>query len=244
MSLPAWRLKLFETLASTSDLCRELAEAGEPEGLAVLARRQERGRGTHGRSWISAPGNLFLSALLRPGGAARDAAVWSLLAGVALIETLDKLVPDPTALTLKWPNDVLLHGEKLAGILLDSAADARGGLAWLVIGFGANLAAAPDVSGRSVAALGTAEAPETVAWRLLARLDHWRGVLGREGFAPVREEWLTRAHPMGAPITLALSAGTLDGSFAGLGDDGRLLLQHEGRLHAFAAGEVLQPGGG
>jgi len=238
-SVAAWRLKVFESLGSTSDLCRSLAVAGEPEGLAVLARRQERGRGRGGREWLSAPGNLFISVLLRPNSPLRDGGLWSLLAAVALADTVAPLLPDVSALTLKWPNDLLLNGRKLAGILLDSAADNSHKIDWLVIGFGLNLAAAPEVPGRAIASLKVATPPEEVAKALLARLDHWRCLQLTEGFAPVRAAWLARAQPIGSPITLKRGGADIDGAFAGLAEDGSLLLQTVGRISAFAAGEIV-----
>jgi BirA family transcriptional regulator, biotin operon repressor / biotin---[acetyl-CoA-carboxylase] ligase len=236
-----WRLKIFETLGSTSDLCRNFADNGEPAGLAVLARRQQRGRGREGRTWISTPGNLFLSVLLRPPGAMREAGSWSLVAAVALADALAPLLPDGAALTLKWPNDVLLNGGKVAGILLDSTANAAGDIGWLVIGFGVNLTVAPVVPGRAVASIAdvvTAPEPERVAQSLLFRLDHWRGMREREGLAPIREAWLARAHPAGTPLSLKLGEQEIEGEFAGLAEDGSLLLQTAGRVRAFAAGET------
>ena len=236
----AWRLKIFETLGSTSDLCRNCAVEGEPAGLAVLARRQERGRGREGRTWISTPGNLFLSVLLRPRGPAHG--MWSLLAAAALWDTIAPLLPDRSALRLKWPNDVLLNGRKLGGILLDSAANAAGGLDWLVIGFGVNLAVAPEVPGRAVAALAETAPPpppEQVATSLLARLDHWREVCERDGFAAIRAAWLERAQPLGTPLTLKVGEREYRGDFAGVSDDGSLLLLTGGRVQRFVAGEIV-----
>ena len=243
----AWRLKIFETLGSTSDLCRNFAMNGEPAGLAVLARRQERGRGRDGRTWISAPGNLFLSVLLRPRAAMRDAGSWSLLAAVTLADTLAHFLPDAAALSLKWPNDLLLDGRKVSGILLDSEANAAGDIDWLVIGFGVNLAVAPPVPGRAVAAVADVvppPAPEDVARSLLARLDHWCAVREREGLAPVREAWLARAHPTGTSLSLKLGETEIEGTFAGLSDDCCLLLESGGRVRAFAAGETVPRGRG
>jgi len=237
----AWRLEVHDSLPSTADLCRSRAEAGEPEGLAILARQQTAGHGTRGRSWTGAVGNLFLSVLLRPGGPAGEASQWSLLAGVALAEALSAGLPDKAVLALKWPNDVLLHGRKVAGILLESAADARGGLVWLSIGLGANLATAPPVPGRGIACLaecGPPPPPETMARRVLAALAQWRDVRAHAGFAPVRAAFLARAPAHGTRITLRLGERMLDGAFAGLGEDGSLLLRTGGRVQAFAAGEV------
>jgi BirA family transcriptional regulator, biotin operon repressor / biotin---[acetyl-CoA-carboxylase] ligase len=237
-----WRLQVFEALPSTSDFCRERAEAGEPGGLAVLARRQTSGRGSRGRTWHTPQGNLAISVLLRPHEPARAAAQWSLLAAVALAEALSPSIPDATALLLKWPNDVLLDGRKVAGILLDSAADTEGALAWIVIGIGANLATAPELAASRAACIADVAPPpaaEPVANALLERLDHWRGIRLAHGFAPVRAAWLRRAGRIGAPTTLRLGGREISGQFAGLADDGSLLLQKNGRIEAFSAGEIM-----
>ncbi len=241
---PPWRLQNFDSIASTSDLCRSLAAAGEPEGLAVLARRQEKGRGSRGRGWVSVPGNLFLSVLLRPGGAVRDSGMWSLLAGVALAEAAANWVP-ADRLTLKWPNDLLLDDAKMAGILIDSSGDAERGLTSLVIGFGVNLAGAPEVAGRrtvAVAAVAAAPSPEDFAAVLLERVGHWYGICRSDGFASVRAAWLERAQPLGAAMTLALPDRAVSGEFAGVGPDGSLRLRVCGETLGFSVGELqLEP---
>ncbi len=237
----AWRLQVYEALGSTSDLCRTLALAGEPGPLAILARRQTEGRGTRGREWVSPPGNLFLSVLLRSPEQARDVGQWSLLAGVALAGALQPVLPGSAELRLKWPNDVLLDGAKLAGILVESGAKADGTLDWLVIGMGVNLLTAPDLPDRRTAALAqvtTPPRPEAMARLVLDRLSHWRQVRLLEGFAPIRAAWLDRAPPLGTPLTLHSGGRAVGGSFAGLGRDGSLLLATGGRVHAFAAGEL------
>lgn len=237
----AWRLQVYEALGSTSDLCRTLAVAGEPGPLAILARRQTEGRGTQGRKWVSTAGNLFLSVLLRSREQARDVGQWSLLAGVALVEALLPLLPTPAALRLKWPNDVLLDGAKLAGILVESSAKADGTLDWLVVGIGVNLTAAPDLPDRRTAAVAQVATPpgaEDMARLVLTRLSHWRQVRLLEGFAPIRAAWLEHAPALGTRLTLRLGGRSVGGSFAGLAHDGSLLLATGGRVHAFAAGET------
>lgn len=206
-----WRLAVHDSLASTSDLCRALARDGEPEGLAVLARAQTGGRGSNGRRWVSPPGNLYLSVLLRPPGPAREAGQWSLLAGVAVAEAVAALLPAEADLALKWPNDLLLGGTKLAGILIDSdAAGAR--LDWLVIGIGINLAHAPALADRATTCLAdhiTAPASEMMAAAVLARLAYWRAEHTASGFAPIRAAWT--------------QWGTRLPGFTGLSDAGALL---------------------
>jgi len=246
VKIGSWRLEVHDHLPSTSDRCRQKATEGEPEGLAVMARRQTKGRGSHGRFWDSPAGNLYLSVLLRPTGRTRDGGLWSLLAAVALADTVEPLLPEPGALRLKWPNDLLLDGIKLAGILLDSTADPQGRFTSLVIGFGLNLATAPMLTGRlaaCVADVGPAPRPETIAPKLLERLDHWRNVQAEEGFGAIRSAWMSRAQRIGAPMTIHQGTRDLGGRFAGLGEDGSLLLDTDGHRHAFAAGEVrLQAG--
>ncbi|WP_270933943.1 biotin--[acetyl-CoA-carboxylase] ligase [Falsiroseomonas oryzae] len=242
---PGWRLRVEESLPSTSDLLLRLAAAGEPAGLAVLARRQTAGRGRDGRAWSSPEGNLYLSVLLRPGGPARDVPHWALLAAVALAEALEPGLPDPAALRLKWPNDVLLGGAKLAGVLCESAADAAGRLDWLVMGFGANLALAPDIPGRATACLaqqGPAPATEAVAARLLQALEAWRGRLATEGPAAVVAAWVRRGPAVGTRLTLRASGGETTGLYAGLAEDGALLLDTGAGPRRFTSGET--EGGG
>jgi BirA family biotin operon repressor/biotin-[acetyl-CoA-carboxylase] ligase len=237
-----WRLTIHAVLPSTSDHCRALAAAGAADGACALALHQTAGRGSRGRQWASGEGNLHLSVLLRPGGAAREAGQWALLAGVALADALVPLLPEPALLTLKWPNDVRLGGRKLAGVLVDSAADAAGRLAWLVVGFGVNLAVAPPSAGSEAAALAEVvrpPTPEAFAPHLLASLGGWRRRFAAEGFAPVRAAWLARGPAAGTRVTLRLGGHACEGSFAGLAEDGALRMASGGRVVTFGTGEVL-----
>jgi BirA family biotin operon repressor/biotin-[acetyl-CoA-carboxylase] ligase len=241
-----WRLEIHDELPSTSTLLRARAEAGEPAGLAILARRQTQARGTRGRAWSTPAGNLAVSVLLRPRLPLREAAALSLLCGVALAETVAALLPPGPRLALKWPNDLLLDGNKLSGILLESQGDGQGGLAWVIPGIGANLAHAPVLPDRIAACLADhmpPPAPEPVAASLLDRLFHWTAILEAQGFAPVRTAWLAHAQPQGTPMSLRVGADVLQGTFAGLGEDGSLLLQLDGTIRRFATGEVLLPEG-
>ena len=244
----AYRLERVPSLPSTSDACIERARAGAPDGLAILAESQTAGRGSRGRAWVCPPGNLYLSVLLRPRNPAEEAGAgqWALLAGVALIEALARFAATPGVLQLKWPNDVLSDGAKLAGILVDAAITPStrlggGGAEWLVIGVGANLASAPQVEGRRTAAL-TSEMPPLplpVTQVFLSRIEAWRGVLAREGFAPIRQAWLQRAHPLGTPITIRDRLRVRTGVFAGLSPRGELLLSEDDAIHTISTGDVL-----
>ena len=233
-----WTLEVHEAVTSTSDVLAARAAAGAPDGLAVLARRQTQGRGRAGRAWESPDGNLALSVLLRPMEPASRAGEWPLLTGVALADVIQSLLPDPAALSLKWPNDVLVDGAKLAGVLIETTLDAAGMVATMVVGVGVNLAAAPRLPDRATACLGhhvaAPPAPEAFAALLLDALWRRRAERARDGFAPIRAAWLAAAHPIGTGLTVA---GTF-GHFAGLADDGALLLETANCLRRIASGDV------
>lgn len=245
MPVAAWRLSVYPSLPSTSAFCCARAAEGAAEGLAVLALAQTQGRGSRGRTWCSPPGGLSLSVVLRPDAPMAQAGQWALLAGLALVDGLAGFLPDPTPLVLKWPNDVLLRGRKLGGVLIDSTADLAGRIGWLVIGFGANLAQTPHLPDRAnVAALAEAALappPEQAAGAVLDRLAHWYRVWCDDGFDAVRPAWLRHAEPLGTPLRIRLARQEVAGRFAGLRDDGALLLQTAEGLLAYSTGEILAP---
>jgi BirA family biotin operon repressor/biotin-[acetyl-CoA-carboxylase] ligase len=240
-----WRLEVEESVTSTSDVLRERALAGEAAPLALLARRQTAGRGRSGRHWASPDGNLHLSILLRPASPPQSVGQWALLAGIALAEIAALQDPEPMALRLKWPNDLLRHGAKVAGILAEGQI-ATGGegprpssLDWLILGIGANLAVAPSLPDRPSAVLVGAGTPEEMAKRLIWRLQHWIARHSALGFAPVREAWLRRGPAPGEVLSVRIGETRLQGCFAGLAEDGGLLLDTAGGRRHILAGEVL-----
>jgi len=219
-------LEQVDEIGSTSEALKARAASGAPGEVALLARWQSGGHGRHGRTWRSVDGNLHLSVLLRPQSL-RWPGHWSLLAAVALADAVREYVPDPGALRLKWPNDLLLvrpFQAKLAGILLEAGI---GGEPWLVIGFGVNLAVAPVDLERPTACLADlcpAPPPDEFASHLLDGLHRWRSRYGREGFAPVRAAWLAAAaHTRGESVAIGIGSNRIQGTFCGIGPDGALL---------------------
>ncbi|WP_051622268.1 biotin--[acetyl-CoA-carboxylase] ligase [Acidocella facilis] len=234
-----WRLECYEELGSTSDLVVTRAKAGEPSGLAVLALRQTAGRGSRGRAWSAPEGNLNLSILLRPTRPAAEAGLFSLVAGIAVAQALAG--QGAQGLSLKWPNDILCDGAKLAGILIDAVPDGAR-LDWLVIGIGINLRQAPEIPGRrttALAAQGLVLAPEDAARAILARLEPLLEAPGEE----IRAAWLALGHPLGTKLDIAFAGQRRAGLFAGLSPAGELLLQCENRIEALNTGEVLLANG-
>ena len=252
MTPSAWRLQRYDTLPSTSDHCIARAEAGEPGGLAVLARSQTRARGSRGRSWSEAAGTLALSVLLRPTAGLEPPAIWPFLAALAFHDTLCAVAGDAGRIRLKWPNDVMLDGRKLGGILVERGVAAGADAGWLVIGFGANLLAAPELAGRNAACLaelGVEVSPEAVARRLLdalsLRMREARiAEAGSDAFAHIRDAWLARAHSPGTMLAVQTPDGQTAGAFCGIAEDGALLLGADSRILRISTGQILLLEGG
>ena len=240
---PIWRIERFDAVGSTSDLCTERARGGEAEGLVVVAQAQLAGRGRSGRSWDSPTGNLYGSVLWRPACPAGWGGQFALLAGLAFAEALGACSGNMPPIGLKWPNDVMIGPAKLAGVLLDAAVDAAGMIEWLVIGFGANLVAAPTVAGRAtvaIAAFAPPPSPDAVRAALLDRLAFWRTDLARDGGVRLRAAWLARAHPRGT--ALSVDGGRLTGWFEGIDAEGSLLLRmQDGAVQRVRSGDVGLP---
>ena len=203
------------------------------EGDWLVALEQHSGRGRQGREWVSANGNFYGSTLvmLRPGDP--PAPTLSLAAGLALIEAVEVAAP-VHGLMLKWPNDLMLQGRKLAGILLERSSDR------VAVGFGVNLAAAPALADRQAAALDAEVAPQGFAPLLagsLARLlQLWRST----EIPALARAWQERAHPVGTRLSVHVNKEeTVTGLFAGLERDGALrLMLDDGSIEVIRAGDV------
>ncbi len=224
-----------ETIGSTNDEARRLALEGAPHGTAVHADEQTAGRGRLAHSWFSPPGNLYISVLLRTGQPVSRAAELSFVAALAVADTVDMLLPRQTRAMLKWPNDVLVNGAKIAGILLEQADDAT------VIGIGLNvLEAPPNAAYKTTTIVSNAGIASVDSARdiLLERLEHHLAVWQAGGFAPVRQNWLARSYPPGAAIRVNSAQGPIAGQFAGLSDDGALLLDTQQGQIRIVAGDV------
>lgn len=224
-----------EELDSTNSEARRLAGAGEAGPLWITAERQSAGRGRRGRAWETGSGNLAATLLLRPAASSEIVAQLSFAAALAVAD-MAATHASQAAITVKWPNDVLADGRKLAGILLEA------GDGWLAIGIGVNLAAAPDGTefpATSLAALGVTLMPDVALTGIAARFAHWYDAWMSFGFEPLRKAWLARAQGLGAPIRARLPNAERHGLFEGIDASGALLLNEQGRTHAITAGEVF-----
>ena len=230
-----WRLVALDSVGSTNDEAARLADAGAPEGTVVWARRQTGGRGRRGRTWASPVGNLYTSTILRPGCAAARAAELGFVAALAVSD----IVPAGRAVRLKWPNDVLVDGGKVAGILLESATDQTGAVQHVIAGVGINVGFAPQLPEMRYpgAALGGSveAALERFTTALAARLAEWRS----EGFELVRANWLAKAGPLGAEVDVKLGEEVVRGRFGGVDHAGALLLETASGPRRIVSGELL-----
>lgn len=217
-----------------------LARAGEGEGLWLRADRQVSGRGRQGRNWVSPSGNLFASTLVRTGEGDPTPSSMALVASLALYDAVAAFLPPDVhqALTLKWPNDLLLDGAKLSGILLEREGTA------IVIGIGVNLAHHPDNLDRpatSLAAYSMAPSPDIFLRELAERFAQWIAKWREPGLGAIREQWLVRAHPKGTALSIHDPAGRkIQGVFDGMDGDGALRLRlADGSVHVMHAGDVF-----
>ena len=209
------------------------ADPAANEGDWLIARIQSSGRGRQGRAWQSIDGNFAGSILIRLRDSDPPPATLALAAGLAVIEAVDAAAPG-RALQLKWPNDLMLDGAKLGGILLERAGDR------VVAGFGVNLAAAPTLEDRPTAHLDRAVTPQAFAPLLAASLARMLIAWRSADPAAFVAAWQHRAHPVGTAITVHSGPGErLSGRFDGLAPDGALRLSlDDGRIETVHAGDV------
>jgi BirA family biotin operon repressor/biotin-[acetyl-CoA-carboxylase] ligase len=228
-----------DKIGSTNDEARRLAEEGAPHGTVVHADEQTSGRGRLAHTWFSPPGNLYVSILLRTGQPADRTSELSFLAALAVADTVEALLPRQTRAMLKWPNDVLVTGAKIAGILLEQIDDAT------IIGIGLNVLEAPPNAAyktTTIVANGGIASVDGARDILLDRLSHHLSAWHADGFAPIREQWLNRSYPLGAAIRANSAGQPVAGHFAGLDLDGALLLDTPQGRQRIVAGDVVPTG--
>jgi BirA family biotin operon repressor/biotin-[acetyl-CoA-carboxylase] ligase len=233
------RLIAHDVVGSTNAEALTLARHGERGPLWITAARHPPGRGRRGRTWVSEPGNLHASLLLTDPAPPEH---WPELSFVAALAIHDALIEISAALkpklAIKWPNDLLLGGEKVAGILLEAEGEA------VVIGIGVNCTNHPkqvEFPATDLTAEGVIAAPETLfgvlSAKMLGRLAQWNA---GEGFSTVRTDWLSRAAGLGEDIRVRLADREVMGRFEALDERGGLLLRHrDGKTETISAGDVF-----
>jgi BirA family biotin operon repressor/biotin-[acetyl-CoA-carboxylase] ligase len=247
-----YRLLSLEATNSTNDDALRAARSGDPGQLWITAAEQLAGRGRHGRQWASPPGNLYASLLLIDPCDMPSAPQLGFVAGLALHEAVEAVTGiGAPRLSLKWPNDLLLDGAKVSGLLLEGHRLQPDGPLAIVIGFGVNVAFAPSGTPYPASALQAAKAGLTrdevlralsaafartfSAWRMSSRMN------ASGSFSPIRRLWLERAAGVGQEVTLRLPAGEKKGIFEGLDRFGRLQLKCTDGMELIDAGDLYFP---
>lgn len=248
-----YRIEPHDTVGSTNALALEHARNGDAGNLWIVSRQQDGGRGRRGRAWQTPQGNLAATLLVVLDRQLQHAATLGFVAGLALAEALEATCPAQAGAAscpsgrggrfqLKWPNDVLADGAKLAGILLESSLMPGGRMA-VVIGIGVNVVAHPDDTpypATSLAALGDKADTETLflalsdAWLTNARI--WDGGLGVD---LIRQRWLTRAAGLGGDVAVRVDGVVTHGIFETIDEQCRFVIREAGgRTIRISAGDV------
>ncbi|MDB9890766.1 biotin--[acetyl-CoA-carboxylase] ligase [Alphaproteobacteria bacterium] len=244
-----WSIATEQSATSTSDLAKRAAANGAPSGYAFLAIEQTAGRGRHGRRWDSQKGGMYLSVLLRPSVPVDQWFALSFAASLAVLEVVRSQLAAHLSSAeipqtgLKWPNDVIVAGGKISGILLEVEGKA------LIVGSGVNIAPVERVGSQNIAPIALADIwpdgahdlpqPYDFATAYLDRLAFWYNRFCQSGFGPIRDTWLENALFLGQHVAVQCDAKVLSGVFHDLGMDGTmLLLDDSGQTRHITTGDV------
>ncbi len=237
----------FIELDSTNRLAYKLAAEGAAEGEVVVAEAQTRGKGRLGRSWFSPPGlNLYLSVILRPNLSPADAPQLTLVSAVALADTVQRFLGAPPA--IKWPNDILVGGKKLAGILTESSVDAQR-LHFVVVGIGVNVNLPASMLPEEIRGAATSlliltnKIVDRTAFtgELIRNLDRCYGELEQRGFPPMAARWESFFELKGRKVKVEMGDRVVLGIARGIDRDGALVLEKQGgATERIIAGDVTR----
>lgn len=236
-------MTLAQTDSTMAEAARRIDPAAGPVWIMALAQTQARGR--RGRVWHSPQGNFAASLIAYPDAPPAARALRSFVAALALRQALDDAAGVGGEIGLKWPNDLLFGGRKIAGILLENQSQMQGGA--LILGIGVNLAHAPSRDEIEEGALpatsllaetGISLAPETLLHHLAPRYAALEQRLVVEGFAPIRAEWLSHACRLGQVITARMGQTAKTGRFADIDLAGNLILETDAGREAISAADI------
>lgn len=229
-----WWFHTFEDVASTQDSVKNLIKnpLENAQGICVQALRQSQGRGRHGRVWHDGAGNLMMSFSLKPECDLSRLGEISLLCGLSVAKTLVQMI-DKEKIILKWPNDVLVEGRKISGLLIEVEGE------YLVIGLGVNIAVAPYENSICLADIATPCKAQEMRDRVLAQFENLYAQWKAKGFEVIREEWLSFAPPKSSPITVKMPSGTVEGQFETIDGHANLVIRDSAsRLVRVSSGDV------
>jgi len=236
---PGYRLIAREAVGSTNDEARDLIAAGAAQGAVIWAESQTAGRGRHGRDWVSPPGNLYCSIIMRPKVEQSHLSEISFVAALAVRDAITAVLPRDVAVELKWPNDVLASGRKVAGILVEAERLPDEARTALIVGVGVNIVSAPreaSYPATCISALARAPRVSRLLSSLVAALDRRVELWTRNGFTAIRQEWMDHAYGVGGQVT---SSTGISGTFTGLDETGAIIIaMTDGEQRRLVSGSV------
>jgi len=235
-----WDIKVLSAVASTQDIAHDAVRDGADEGYVVQAMKQTGARGRNGRVWEAPLGNIYMSLVLRPTCGLEHVGELAFVIAVGLSNALDDYIDQSKhKKTLKWPNDILVDGLKMSGILLETDMSNDNELEAVVVGIGLNIFQAPEFA---VALSSVVKEPVYVTKVrdiVLEEISKAYRLWQEEGITPIRMKWLRNAHGLGEKMTAHLPNDKYEGVFEGLSEDGALILKEEsGERRIINAGDV------
>ena len=247
MNLPSvYNLIKLDKVNSTNTEAKIYAQKGEeigPHGTLIWALQQTQGRGRLGKHWDSPLGNLYSSLILRPDISLKNAAQIGFVAALAIYDALGNIGPPGHQIHCKWPNDILLNGKKVAGILLESESQMDEKLLdWLILGVGINVEYHPNntaLASTSIRGEGWTNSVEETLQAFCRSFLSWSNRWIEDGFEEIRKNWLWRSIGKGEKLKVNINGKTETGIFHDLADDGALLLSKNSEVLRVTAGEVF-----
>jgi BirA family biotin operon repressor/biotin-[acetyl-CoA-carboxylase] ligase len=227
------------SVTSTNDVAKRLVREGQGHGTLVSAKLQTEGRGRHGRKWVSELGNLYASLVVKPARPLNEWPQLSFVIAIALAEALNEYLGDKKT-AIKWPNDILVDGKKIAGVLLETEGDV------LIIGFGINCVSHPSDVSYPATHLAEQQAQATpvdvnaLLFNCAAHFDKCYKLWTMKGFSAIQPVWLSMVTGLNQAITVDQGAGPLQGQFMGItaGEGYLILKKTDGSLVTVSAGDV------
>lgn len=235
----SWNIETYQSLPSTQNTLKAMITEGKAEEkTCVRAITQTKGYGRHGRKWEGASGNLSFSFMLKPQVSIAQKTTLSLITGIALIRAIQKILGNTINIdiVLKWPNDVMINGDKCAGILLENVDDN------LVVGIGVNVASAPIDGSTCLSKYSDTKISEEVL--LIEFLDAFDNIYPlwlKEGFAAFRSDFMTLSYKKDTAVCVKLPHNMVEGLFQGVDEDGSMLIlcKDTQKLQKITAGDVF-----
>lgn len=226
------KILAYESLDSTNDTAYHLAEKGEKEGTVIIAERQKKGKGRQGRSWASPKGGVYFSCVLRPDIEPKEVAKITLVSALAVCASIRKTAEVPAM--IKWPNDIIINGRKVCGILTEMKAE-QDRVDFVILGIGINVCTNSNLLPRSATSLvkesDSAPSKVALAKNVLENLEHYLAIFKKDGFDKIRDEWRHYSTTLGHHVKINCHDEKIEGQAMDVDEDGALVVRLDSGFH-------------